>query len=304
MVLRRISNHASPAAWRILHPFAMHRTPTTCGLLLGLTLVGCRGTDAKAEHQHSLDQGPQALSGQLNTPLDATGDFESTLEFLLARHDLNDDGRITTAEYDRGDTSFERLDKNEDGAISGADWQRQNSDGRGGGSALEQKRTRNATAVLATYFQDKEPAAVTLAELEAAHGVYDTNADGAVDAEEFTCAFEAREVEVPGVKLSLGRSTPWEALLDGADVDEDGLINSSELASFFTAADGNDDQQWTFTASQGSRPKRTRTARPEPPEEGTRAPDFTLASPEGGDPITLSSFAGNKPVALIFGSYT
>ena len=34
------------------------------------------------------------------------------------------------------------------------------------------------------------------------------------------------------------------------------------------------------------------------------APDFTLKGPEGKRAATLSSFTGNKPVALIFGSYT
>ena len=34
------------------------------------------------------------------------------------------------------------------------------------------------------------------------------------------------------------------------------------------------------------------------------APDFTLKSPDGKEAITLSSFKGKKPVALIFGSFT
>jgi len=38
--------------------------------------------------------------------------------------------------------------------------------------------------------------------------------------------------------------------------------------------------------------------------EGALAPDFTLSSPDGLDTVTLSSFAGSQPVALIFGSYT
>jgi hypothetical protein len=37
---------------------------------------------------------------------------------------------------------------------------------------------------------------------------------------------------------------------------------------------------------------------------GTMAADFTLTPRNGGDPITLSSFRGVKPVALVFGSYT
>ena len=37
---------------------------------------------------------------------------------------------------------------------------------------------------------------------------------------------------------------------------------------------------------------------------GDDAPDFTLSSPDGETDTTLSDFEGNKPVALIFGSYT
>ena len=37
---------------------------------------------------------------------------------------------------------------------------------------------------------------------------------------------------------------------------------------------------------------------------GVMATDFTLTPRAGGAPITLSSFRGVKPVALVFGSYT
>ncbi|HYL99983.1 MAG TPA: redoxin domain-containing protein [Blastocatellia bacterium] len=37
---------------------------------------------------------------------------------------------------------------------------------------------------------------------------------------------------------------------------------------------------------------------------GDDAPDFSLKSQDGNSTVTLSSFKGNKPVVLIFGSYT
>ena len=40
------------------------------------------------------------------------------------------------------------------------------------------------------------------------------------------------------------------------------------------------------------------------PRAGDMAPDFTLQNIAGTETITLSSFRGQKPVALIFGSYT
>ncbi len=36
---------------------------------------------------------------------------------------------------------------------------------------------------------------------------------------------------------------------------------------------------------------------------GSQAPDFTLKSPAGRE-VTLSQYRGERPVALIFGSYT
>ena len=38
--------------------------------------------------------------------------------------------------------------------------------------------------------------------------------------------------------------------------------------------------------------------------EGQPAPDFALSTPDGSNRVTLSSHRGQKPVVLIFGSYT
>lgn len=40
------------------------------------------------------------------------------------------------------------------------------------------------------------------------------------------------------------------------------------------------------------------------PKAGDPAPDFSLNDIQGENPLQLSSFQGNKPVALIFGSFT
>lgn len=37
---------------------------------------------------------------------------------------------------------------------------------------------------------------------------------------------------------------------------------------------------------------------------GDVAPDFTLKTKDGRQSVTLSSYRGDKPVALVFGSYT
>jgi hypothetical protein len=40
------------------------------------------------------------------------------------------------------------------------------------------------------------------------------------------------------------------------------------------------------------------------PRAGETAPDFTLTDSSGTETITLSDFRGEKPVALVFGSFT
>jgi hypothetical protein len=37
---------------------------------------------------------------------------------------------------------------------------------------------------------------------------------------------------------------------------------------------------------------------------GDEAPDFSLRSHDRGDRVVLSAFRGNRPVVLVFGSYT
>jgi peroxiredoxin len=40
------------------------------------------------------------------------------------------------------------------------------------------------------------------------------------------------------------------------------------------------------------------------PKAGDLAPDFTLYDPRGETSVTLSAFRGERPVALVFGSFT
>ncbi len=118
--------------------------------------------------------------------------------------------------------------------------------------------------------------------------------------------------------------TTWRFLAEKYDKDKDGIITPKEydrrVETFVRLdADGNN----ILTKSDFNRPSGGRTApgrgkrqadaalsgrqvaREQPPKVGEVAPDFKL--PLVTDPsqtIQLSSFAGEKPVALIFGSYT
>lgn len=43
---------------------------------------------------------------------------------------------------------------------------------------------------------------------------------------------------------------------------------------------------------------------PQAPKAGAPAPDFTLADSRGEHQVRLSDFRGDRPVALVFGSFT
>lgn len=72
-----------------------------------------------------------------------------------------------------------------------------------------------------------------------------------------------------------------------------GLAGAALLLAAFTA------EAW----AQSTRPQTGR--RPtEVAKEGDKAPDFRLKTLDGKREVHLQSYAGKKPVALIFGSYT
>ena len=57
-------------------------------------------------------------------------------------------------------------------------------------------------------------------------------------------------------------------------------------------------------AQRPRRPQGRPLRAPDKLQEGDTAPDFTLKQMDGKEAVTLSSFQGERPVALIFGSYT
>ena len=78
------------------------------------------------------------------------------------------------------------------------------------------------------------------------------------------------------------------------DYDRDGTVTEADMHAVFAAMDSNGDD----LVEQGVEIDM-------PPCIGEIAPDFTLPFAEQkGEELTLSSFRSDKPVALIFGSYT
>ena len=237
-------------------------------------------------------------------PMDLEGRNETIWEYLQQKYD-DGDGRITPDEYDRKGGQFDRLDRNSDGVLTDEDF----ASGRGGMHRGRMMRGMRAQGIVATYFQDDDdPQSLSLDELKRAVAAYDSDSDGSLRRSEFEAGAEDRKVKLPGrmgrrMGMMMGDVDPWEVLTETVDADGDGQIAGDELVAFFKERDDGDGV-WTFNrgAARGRRGGGERSM--SGPPEGRMAPDFTLMPPEGGKPVTLSSFRRSLPVALIFGSYT
>ena len=266
-------------------------------------LVGCQSKQARQVQLEPEDVLAVA-------PMDAQ-QMDSAWEYVSGKYDANGDGQVVEAEYDRDSGRFDRLDRNSDGVITAADYAR----GGGGRGGMGGMRTQQ---LIAQYFQiDEDNDELALEELEQAIVSYDANNDGYLERDEFESQAEARRI-VPSeqmermMRMALQGMDPWDALIEGTDSDGDGHVTGSELVAFFKERDDGDGV-WSLNRGRGGRGggargggarggagSRAMSGAP----EGEMAPDFTLAPPHGSEPVSLSSFRGNLPVALIFGSYT
>ncbi len=130
---------------------------------------------------------------------------------------------------------------------------------------------------------------------------------------------------VSAQKQEKAPATVWDLLVRDYDKNKDGKITKEEFGrsekSFgrmdsdgdgvITEADTKALEHPQLRPRSSSKGKDGKAAHREPPKDlaplaGTVAPDFKLPLLHAGDkaPVTLSSFRGKKPVALIFGSYT
>ena len=224
---------------------------------------------------------------------------DSIFAYLLERYDGDRDGVVSREEYGRGDEEFGRLDKQVDGVLDAADFKR--SGRRLRGLSFEDAPRMRALHLIAWYLQhDRTPAQIDAEEIERAHGTYDANGDGRIGRREFEARaekqrqFGRRPAGRDAGLLEVETTDPWERLVIPVDANDDGFLTAAELGTFFHAS--RPGGVWSFSEAD--------TYAPEAPVAGDPAPDFTLWDPSGTVELTLSDFAGERPVALIFGSYT
>ncbi len=207
------------------------------------------------------------------------GSAEAAWKLLASKYDRNHDGRISFDEYRRSRSAFTRLDRNGDRVLTEADLEVRRR------FRPDPKTLRAMGAAFLLRPLLAEQASLGRAALGRFFSEHDSDADGRID------WLEAIENGIP--ERSFRRAAPL------LDTDGDGRISKAELLAGFEAADADGDGK--LARAELGRGRRRGAA----PAVGQRAPDFEL--PSLHDPkklVRLSSFAGKKPVALIFGSYT
>lgn len=236
---------------------------------------------------------PPSDAEELRVPTAAPGTYESPLAYLLDRYDSNGDGAVSWSEHGRTAQAFARLDRDGNGLVDSADYAAAPAKG-------SRMRGERAALLIGAYLQqDENGSFLASEELGRAFEAYDSNGDGLLDEEEFRCGALA---PAPGPILESARARalledvdPWTGLLAGVDADADGSLSRSEVLVFHERRGGGAPWVWQeeLPSDQALRPLM-----------GLPAPDLTLAPLDGGTSVTLSSFEGDRPVALIFGSYT
>ena len=262
-----------------------HRLYTVLALV-GAVLLSCESSATRLEEPRRQEAEPPASSNRI-------------FSFLCERYDRNDDGRIAPREYDRPDGDFRRLDRNDDGVLTADDFVKIGRRQRG--LAPREARRLRAVHLLAWYFQDDDERDVLgLDELLAAFRAFDADGDDRLGRREFEAVAveRARYGRRPTVRmaglLEVETTDPWERTIIAVDRNDDGFMTPVELRGFFAKNDAIG--AWNFEASVARAPEGSLVGLP--------APDFNLPTIGGKRTVRLSSFRGDRPVALVFGSYT
>ncbi|MEM7166129.1 MAG: hypothetical protein AAF581_11730 [Planctomycetota bacterium] len=220
---------------------------------------------------------------------------ENTAWDVLKKHDKNGDGQIEPSEYTRGEERFRRLDTNSDGFITQSDLQ-----DRGSRSS---RRGAMAGRMLVSLADDNGDNAVTGDEWQQFLVALEPADDGTFAVAKLLDFVPERRQRM--VRRMIGR----------LDRDNDGQSTVAELQTLHESVDRDGDGDLSAAEVGSGRRRGFRGGAPSgrnrgggapaPPQAGDSAPDFTL--PYATDiekTVTLSSYAGKRPVALIFGSYT
>jgi Ca2+-binding EF-hand superfamily protein len=209
---------------------------------------------------------------------------ESPAGLLLARWDADRDGRITRAEYGRGQDGFANLDRDQDGVVTRKDF----------GVPVQMPAELAAPFLLVRRLAGPDAESIPIGDIDESFEGVDGNQDGAIDREEFSAG--RPKAQQPGAP---DRFAP---LLAVADADKDGRLSLAELRTWATARDKDGDGR--ISVRERMKPGREPKTGWFEPADREPAPAFDLPLDEGDGSLALASFRGKMPVALIFGSFT
>lgn len=184
--------------------------------------------------------------------------------FLAEKYDADRDGRIVAAEYTRGTDAFAAMDRDADGALTPADFSQTGLDAW----REQHRKERQMKGVLMAYFQeDKEPD-LRRAELLHKAAAFDQDKDARMSAAEFNTLVK----EVPkGRQKELPPADAWAHLAATLDPDGDARVAHADLGAAFDQLDADRDG---------------------------------LLKQLGRKNQPLPLKPGDKPMALLFGSFT
>ncbi|MHC4079471.1 MAG: EF-hand domain-containing protein [Planctomycetota bacterium] len=252
------------------------------------------------------------------------GDRTRVWPVLAERHDKNKDGKITADEYGRGEDKFRNWDSDGDGVLTKTDFVDrgpaggnrgrggERDRGRGGRQGGRRQRARgnrgtdiSSNWILARFVARPADAnrdsKITAAEWQRFCETLDCDQNGVIAREEFPNS----------ENLSDRRFGMLRRALDG---NGDGSVQITEFGATFKRLDADSSKELAGAEmggdSRGRSGGRGGRGAAGVPQPGQPAPDFDLPladQPAGAKEevtIQLSSLAGKKPVALIFGSYT
>jgi len=261
------------------------------------------------------------------------GDANSTWE-VIARHDKDKNGKVTSTEYTRGEEKFKRLDANSDGVLtkddfSGGGNRREGMrgrggrgdrgmrgggfGGRGGGRGRGEMMGQMLLSRMKSGMDADSDGSVTTKEWKAFLKNADSDKDKILSQDELVDAgspermaeFASRTFDSnDDQKIQIGELDP---VFERADADKNGILEGNEISD--PRRGGRDRGGRGRERGRGQRGRGQRGGRDGQgsslPTPGDMAPDFKLpVVGNKGQSITLSDFRGKRPVALIFGSYT
>ena len=267
-----------------------------CGPCPPRCALPVRSTLPAPAARRSLDLGPLELARRYGQG------GEAVWSFLSATYDRDRDGRVTPAEHGRGEKAFQRMDRDHDGALRAQDFAGPTDMDAMVVDLVLRRLARREAAEPAAPAAGREwvPDAAAMQALLARA---DADKDGTLTPAEVLQQHEAlrkdgaQQPKGAGVPELPAGTHPGPALLAVVDADHDGALSAAELESWRAGREKE-------AASENDEPTPEQKQRLAGAPEGEPAPDFSLSPPDGGPPVTLSSFRGRRPVALVFGSYT